>query len=197
MSMTTWSCTKSRGEREVCRRLLEAERLAIPSRVGFASLREYAERRLGLNGRQTEERLRVGRALVDLPALDGALSTGELRWSAVRELTRLAVPETERAWRAWASGKTSRQVEKAIASRQPGDLPSSRPDPALVKHRLSFEVRAETSAPRRWRCFVRCRRPFAPSSGAMSMTTWSCTKSRGEREGAPTMTDVRRIRWRS
>jgi hypothetical protein len=150
-------------ERELCRQLLEAERLAIPSRVGFASLREYSERRLGLNGRQTEERLRVGRALVDLPALEEALSTGELCWSAVRELSRVAVPETE----------------------------------SLVKHRLSFEVRAETMAAAvAINRAVRCRPSFAPSSGATSMTTWSCTKSRGEHKGAATRGGVRRIRWR-
>jgi hypothetical protein len=56
------------------------------------------------------------------------------------------VPETDAAWRQWASGKTSGQVESAVASRQPGDLPSSRPDPALIKHRLSFKVGAETMA---------------------------------------------------
>ncbi len=133
-------------EHEVCRRLLEAKQLGVPRRVGFASLREYAQRRLGLNGRQTEERLRVGRALADLPALGEALCTGALYWTAVRELTRIALPETDAAWRAWASGRGSREVQRAVASRQPGDLPSTRPDPSLIKHRLSFEVRAETMA---------------------------------------------------
>jgi hypothetical protein len=133
-------------EHEVCLALCDAERLEVPKRVGFASLREYAERRLGLNGRQTEERLRVGHALSRLPALDEALSTGQLYWSVVRELSRIAVPETEGQWREWARGKGSRQVEKAVASRQPGDRPSDKPDPALIKHCLRFEVRAETMA---------------------------------------------------
>src|SRR6476660_8055645 len=50
-------------ERQVCRWLLCAERLGVFARCGHASLREYAERMLGLSPRQTEERLRVGRAL--------------------------------------------------------------------------------------------------------------------------------------
>lgn len=133
-------------EREVCRWLVEADRLGVPGRLGLASLREYAERRLGLRGRQTEERLRVGKVLGDLPAHDEALSTGKLSWSAVRELTRVAVANTERAWRDWAVGKTVREVEKQVAARQPGDLPNDRPDPSRIKHRLSFEVRAETIA---------------------------------------------------
>ena len=53
----------------------------------------YADRMLGLNGRQTEERLRVGRALAELPVLDGALGSGELSWSAVRELNLPIGPE--------------------------------------------------------------------------------------------------------
>src|SRR5688572_18940084 len=62
-------------EREVCRWLLAAERLGVHVRAGYANLREYADRTLGLGGRETEERLRVGRALVGLPALDRALES--------------------------------------------------------------------------------------------------------------------------
>jgi hypothetical protein len=65
-------------EREVCRWLLAAERLSVHARAGYASLREYAERVLGLKPRQTEERLRVGRALAELPLLDAALASGEV-----------------------------------------------------------------------------------------------------------------------
>lgn len=54
-------------ERELCRWLLAAERLGVAGRAGYASLREYADRLVGLTGRQTEERLRVGRALAELP----------------------------------------------------------------------------------------------------------------------------------
>src|SRR5262245_43174431 len=57
-------------ERELCRWLLAAERLAVHSRAGYANLREYAERTIGLSTRQTEERLRVGRSLAKLPRLD-------------------------------------------------------------------------------------------------------------------------------
>src|SRR5215203_5801194 len=42
-------------ERDLCRWLLAAQRLAVHARAGYASLREYAERLVGLNARQTEE----------------------------------------------------------------------------------------------------------------------------------------------
>jgi len=133
-------------EREVCRWLLAARRLGAHARAGYASIREYAERLLGLSGRQTEERLRVGQALTELPGLDRALASGELRWSTVRELTRVATPQTEGAWLAWASAGRLRQVEQAVAARRPGDGPRDPADPSIVKHRLSFQVRAETVA---------------------------------------------------
>jgi 5-methylcytosine-specific restriction endonuclease McrA len=118
----------------------------VPARAGYASLREYADRVVGLSGRETEERLRVGRALAELVELDRALGSGELCWSAVREVTRVATRETEHAWLGWAKGRRVRQIEEAVAARRRGDRPDDRPDPSLVKHRLSFEVRAETMA---------------------------------------------------
>jgi hypothetical protein len=138
--------TRAAHEREVCRWLLATQRLGVHARAGYASLAELAERVLGLNGRQTEERLRVGRALGDLPLIDGALTTGALSWSAVRELTRVATRETEQAWLDWAKGRRLRQVEAAVAARKPGDGPRDRSDPSRIKHRLVFEVRGETMA---------------------------------------------------
>jgi len=133
-------------ERELCRWLLAAERLGVHLRAGYASLREYAGRVVGLSGRQTEERLRVGRALAELPVLDEALAAGRLCFSVVRELTRVAQPDTEREWLDWARGKTTRQVEQAVASRELGDRPRDPGDPARLSHRLAFAVRADTLA---------------------------------------------------
>ena len=133
-------------EHELCRWLRAAERVAVHCHTGHGSLVEYAERLIGLRPRQTEERLRVARALESLPELDQALRSGVLCWSAVRELTRVATPDTVHGWLGWAQGKPSRQIEQAIAARRPGDRPESRPDPLLVKHRLRFEVRPETMA---------------------------------------------------
>ncbi|MEJ7729248.1 MAG: hypothetical protein WKG00_08530 [Polyangiaceae bacterium] len=133
-------------EREVCRWLRAAERLAVHARAGYASVGELAERLLGLNARQTSERLRIARVLRELKLLDAALATGELSWSAVRELTRVATVETERPWLDWAKGRRLRQLEAAVATRKPGDGPGDPSDPSRIQHRLAFQVRAETMA---------------------------------------------------
>jgi hypothetical protein len=70
--------------------------------LGFGSFGEYIERLFGYQPRSTQEKLRVAEALEGLPALERALRDGELNWSAVRELTRVAVRETERECRSGA-----------------------------------------------------------------------------------------------
>src|SRR6188474_2545602 len=49
--------------------LLAARDENVHRRIGHASLLEYAERRLGLDGHSIRERLRVAEVLVGLPAL--------------------------------------------------------------------------------------------------------------------------------
>jgi hypothetical protein len=108
------AATSRAHELELARWLLRAEALAVHRRFGFASLAEYVDRRLGLSARELREKLRVARALAALPALTEALRTGEQSWSAVRELTRVATPETEAEWLGFSRGRTVRQLERKV-----------------------------------------------------------------------------------
>jgi len=126
--------------------LLRAVRAATHVHLGFASFVEYVERLFGYRPRSTQEKLRVAEALETLPGLRAALQEGRLSWSAVRELTRVAVPETETEWLQLARGKSIRQLEELIAGRRLGDTPSTPPDPSAQLHLLRFEVSAETFA---------------------------------------------------
>jgi hypothetical protein len=85
--------------------LREAEALQIWRPLGMVSAFDYMERVLGYAPRSAQERLRVARALGTLPQLTAALADGELPFSAVRELTRVATPATEAAWVVAAIGK--------------------------------------------------------------------------------------------
>jgi len=91
------------------------------------------------------ERLRVGLALESLPQLAAALSTAELSWSVVRELSRVAVEENEDEWIEAARAKTARGVEEMVAGKAPGDKPLDRPTappPVRISFKLSPAVRA-------------------------------------------------------
>jgi hypothetical protein len=106
--------------------LREAEALQIWHPLGMVSALDYMERVLGYGPRSAQDRLRVARALGTLPQLTASLAQGELSFSAVRELTRVATPATEAAWRAASTGKNLRQIEELVADHRPGDRPEHR-----------------------------------------------------------------------
>src|SRR4051812_23432709 len=137
---------RAAADAEEGRWLLAAQRAAVHAHLGFSCFSEYVGRLFGYQPRSVQEKLRVAEALERLPALAQALSTGELHWSAVRELTRVALRETEREWLEFARGKTLRQLEQALAGKEPGAVPGSAPNPALQRHVLRFDVVAETFA---------------------------------------------------
>ncbi len=124
----------------------EAEALQIWRPLGMVSALDYMERVLGYAPRTAQERLRVARALGDLPQLTAALAEDELPFSAVRELTRVATPGTEAAWIAAAAGKNLRQIEELVADHRPGDRPDDPPDPHARTHVVRLELAAETFA---------------------------------------------------
>ena len=106
-------------EAEELRCLLEVEATELYRRRGYASIREYMERELHYGPHAANERLRVARELQRLPRLAAAFDRGELPFSIVREVTRVATPHTEGAWLETARGKTAREVERRVAARRP------------------------------------------------------------------------------
>jgi hypothetical protein len=99
----------------------------------MVSALDYLERVLGYAPRTAQDRLRVARALGALPQMTNALAAGQLAFSAVRELTRVATPATEAAWSAAAVGKNLREIEELVAHHRPGDGPDDPPDRKLAR----------------------------------------------------------------
>ena len=131
---------------EIGRWLLAAQRERVDKRLGFGSFLEYADRRLGYEPRITKEKLRVARALEKLPGIAQLLRTGQRSWSAVREIVRVATPETEAAWTARTERMTVRQIETMVAGKKQGDAPSDVKDPLLEPRRVSFDLPPEDFA---------------------------------------------------
>ena len=126
--------------------LLRARRAQAHVHLGFGSFVSYVEQLFGYTPRSILEKLRVAEALEHLPVSRAALEQGRLGWCALRELTRVAVRETEEAWLQAARGKTVRQLEQLVAGKRPGDAPSAPADPRAMRYVLRFEVTAETYA---------------------------------------------------
>ncbi len=126
--------------------LLAARRAGVHRHFGYGSFVEYVERLLGYSPRVTHEKLRVANTLEALPETARELQEGALAYSQVRELTRVATPETEKIWLQHAQGRTARDVEKLVSGRRLGSLPDSPVDPAQQRHVLRFDVSGETLA---------------------------------------------------
>ena len=121
-------------------------RQRVHVRLGLASFAEYVERLFGYAPRLTHEKLRVAEALEQLPRSAEALRSGARSWSALRELTRVATPETEAAWLDAVRSKTVREVERLVSGHAPGSLPNDAVDPRAVRQVLRFEVSSEVKA---------------------------------------------------
>ena len=129
---------------EEARLLRRAEELKLWRAYGFGSGLEYMERVMGYAPHTASERLRVARALGELPLVEEALEQGRLAHSAVRELSRVAVPETEAVWLEAARGKSLREIEAMVSGRRPGDLPTDETRPRLHRKTITIELSPET-----------------------------------------------------
>jgi len=101
--------------------LRQAEALQIWRPLGMVSALDYLERVLGYAPRTAQDRLRVARALGDLPRLTAALASGQLPFSAIRELDPASRPRAPRP-------------------------PGSRPPPARTSGRSKTSSRITTPA---------------------------------------------------
>jgi hypothetical protein len=68
-----------------------------------------------LGARDTRERVRIGRALRSLPRIEAAFIRGDLSYSRVREITRVACGENESAWLELARDLDMRSLERHVA----------------------------------------------------------------------------------
>src|SRR5262247_3055520 len=81
---------------------------------GFRSCAAWLSWRVGFAPGAAREHVRVARALGTLPLLSQALARGELSYAKVRELTRVATPETEEQLLAVGRAGTSEHVERIV-----------------------------------------------------------------------------------
>src|SRR3989454_4860254 len=81
---------------------------------GFRSCAHWLTWHIGLAPGAARERVRVGRALANLPRLADALARGELSYSKVRALTRVATRETEERLLKVGRAGTAEHVERIV-----------------------------------------------------------------------------------
>ncbi len=83
---------------------------------GHRSCAHWLAFRTGIDLGTAREKVRAARALEALPETSASMARGELSFSAVRALTRVATPENEADLLELARGCTTAQIERAVRS---------------------------------------------------------------------------------
>ena len=89
---------------------------------GFRSCAHWLSWRVGLSPGAAREYVRVARALPELAQISAAFGDGEISYSKVRAVTRIATPETEDELLNLARGGTASHVEKVVRLYRRGDV---------------------------------------------------------------------------
>jgi hypothetical protein len=133
---------KRRGalDAEEAQCLREAYDMKLWRRFGCVHMNEYLEREVGYGPQAAVERVRIARALAELPQIEASLAEGGLPYSAVRELTRVATAETEQAWLDKVRGKNLREIEALVSGKKRGDHPEDPANPDLKRRVVRLEL---------------------------------------------------------
>ena len=117
----------------------ELDRREAWSEHGMLSCAHWLSWHTGLDLGAAREHVRVARALTGLPEVAAAFGRGELSYSKVRAVTRIARPDTEADLLALAREGSTAQVERLVRAYR-------RADPAAE------QSRAAVQAEKRWLC---------------------------------------------
>ena len=122
-------------------RALSEQRLYL--QLGYPDVVGYAEATFRYRKSQTYEFLRVSEALEVLPEVAAAFELGELSWSLVAELTRVAASDTEEEWLEFARmhrvAETIAEIKDALRKNRKSPRKNGNGLPGLpVRLRLEF-----------------------------------------------------------
>ena len=109
------------------RLLLAIERTKAYLEHGCSSGVHYGILQLGLPVKEARRLIQVARALERLPYLRLLANHGEIEWSKLREVVRIATPDSEREWGELCRNRTYAEIEDLVARSQGGEIPPDQP----------------------------------------------------------------------
>lgn len=107
--------------------------LAWEIRAESEDLARFLAWRCGITRREAREYVRVAEALQELPVMRAAFSRGELTFTKVRALTRVATPSSEEGLLELAGALTASQLDRALRA-----FRRLAPEDAREAHELEF-----------------------------------------------------------
>ena len=139
--------------REISLELFEADRLGVYEGKdwGCNSLEMFGLCMYGLEEEETEELLRVGKKLLDLPEIDGVFCDGWLTWEQVLLLAKVAVPEHEGAWLDRALELSTERLAALVVHSAEGWAPPTAYEPRAKVGGAAVETVAQALIAESWR----------------------------------------------
>jgi len=129
--------------------ILAMERTGLPARLGLSGAVHYFILQ-GLDRVEALECRRVAEQSEPLPIISAAAETGSVRWSSLREIVRVASPETEETWLDLCRRYSSKKVQQLVKHTKKGEDPlnpqGERPALDSVEVELRLTLPAEINA---------------------------------------------------
>ncbi len=94
--------------------IAEFDEAGLGFKLGFLTTAHWLSYTLGLGGNAAREKVRVAKALNELPLIDAAFSVGKLSYSKVRALTRIADADNEATLVNMARNASAQQLEHIV-----------------------------------------------------------------------------------
>ncbi|MBX3172309.1 MAG: HNH endonuclease [Candidatus Eremiobacteraeota bacterium] len=94
---------------------------------GCSSAVHYGILQLGLPPKEARRLICIARELESLPYLRQSANQGQIEWSKLREVVRVATPETEREWGRLCRVRTYAEIENLVARSERGEIPADQP----------------------------------------------------------------------
>jgi len=155
--------------------------------AGLKSCAHWLSWRTGLDAGAAREKIRVAHALGQLPLISSAMERGEISYSKVRAVTRVATPDNEEKLLDIALGGTAGQVERIVRAWRKVDLAAEK------EHANAVEARAGLSAFTDDDGMVVIRGKLPPDIGAVFLEALEAASERVYRKDTERPLEHRRV----
>ena len=114
-ALTTWAGRIAAGEARLMAYIGEFDERRAWAVYGILSCAHWLSWRLGMGQNAAGERVRVARALRQLPETSAAFAAGQLSFTQVRAISRVATAEDEQSYIGMARHATGGQLERLVS----------------------------------------------------------------------------------
>jgi len=146
-------------------------------RLGFARLADYARERTGSSARQLQDLAHTSERFEALPAVQASLASGCLGWSQARLIARVATPEDEARWIAFARSVRVRELEHAVRAVDRGSLEGVGLETDEDGCDTAFKVGVVVRCTPRVRAKFHAARALARRVAGEALPIWACLEA--------------------